>query len=468
MTQLHDLTAVELRALRLAGDVSSSELTRHYLDRIHNDPHQLNAFATVTDDLALDRAASIDALDADRLATTPLAGLPTADKDLWQRRGVVTRWGSRMSSPDPATETDVLPQRLDAAGAVSLGKTTTPEFGLNAYTENALTGATRNPWDLHRDPGGSSGGAATAVAARQLPLAPGNDGGGSIRIPAAVTGVVGLKTTRGRIPQGIERPGRLVTPGPLARTTADAALLFAALVAPTDPPDALLAAVARPPRPVVVGVLDESPWQSAYPFTVDAEVLTARDAMIGTLESLGHRVRPVGMPASASEYPDAFMSAWAGNMRELPADGHEELLEPLTRWIWERGRAATDEASAAALAVLQRFSVDVDHAFAGVDVVLTPTVATTATVLGWFSDDPATNFAQQCAFTPWTSFVNVTGRPAISVPAALSSPSDSAPAGLPIGMQFIGARGDDELLLSLSAQLEDALDWAARIPPFAG
>src|SRR5690606_30297775 len=198
MAALHDLTARAQRDALRRGDLTPTELTRHYLDRIHRLNPRLGALTTVTEDAALERAHALESHSPTESATNrptaaPLWGLPFADKDLVQRAGVRTTFGSRAFEAHVPEVSDPLALALDAAGAVSLGKSNAPEFGMPSYTENLVGGPSRNPWRLELGSGGSSGGAATAVAAGLLPFAPGSDGGGSIRIPAAATGLVGIK-----------------------------------------------------------------------------------------------------------------------------------------------------------------------------------------------------------------------------------------------------------------------------------
>lgn len=465
---MHDLSARELRAGLAAGRLRSEEIVAHLLQRIEALDSDYGAFATVTADRALDAARRADAeRDAGR-AHGALHGLPLADKDLTARRGVVTGFGSRLAGDEPATHDDEIVRRLDAAGAISLGKTQTPEFGMTAYTRN-LRGRvpTRNPYDPARDPGGSSGGAAVAVSARLLPFAPGSDGGGSIRIPASATGLVGLKPGRGRIPdgRGDARPDdvtRLTVPGALARDAADAALLFGALVDPLGDPTRLVSAAATPPRTALrIGVLTSSPWDTRYAIEIDPAVRSALDRAIGWLTHAGHDVQQIALP-DASAYPDAFTTLWQSIAAELPAAGREERLEPFTRWLWRGGRALAPGALDHAVVQLQRFTRDVTAALSPWDAVLSPTLAMLPVPIDWFSrDDPEANFAQQCRFSPFTSFVNVTGLPAISVPVGLAESAERPP--LPIGMQFIGRTGSEELLLSLAAFVEEALP-PARTP----
>ncbi|HEY1106657.1 MAG TPA: amidase, partial [Agromyces sp.] len=197
MTELHEHTALDQYRLLQSGDVSPTELARHYLERIDRLNPVVGAFATVTAELALERAGVVE---REVPRARPLWGLPLGDKDLQLRAGVPAAFGSRAFAGFVPDESDELVRAVDDAGAVSLGKTATPEFGMPSYTEGLAFPPVRNPWNLDLGAGGSSGGAAAAVASGMLPFAPGSDGGGSIRIPAASCGLVGLKPSRGRVP----------------------------------------------------------------------------------------------------------------------------------------------------------------------------------------------------------------------------------------------------------------------------
>lgn len=463
MAELHDLTAMEqLQALR-KGELSPPELARHYLDRIEKLNERVGAFVTVTPDAALQRAAEVQQTVS---PAATLWGLPSGDKDLWARAGVRTMYGSRAMAEFVPEHTDELLQVLDAAGAVSLGKTATPEFGMPSHSETLVAPPARNPWDLSLGAGGSSGGAAAAVAAGLLPLAPGSDGGGSIRIPAAATGLVGLKPSRGRVPSsgGLGTAGGLVTAGPIARTVADAALLLDAMATPSTwsvgPPTwdggAYLNAAIRGEGRYSIAVMTSTPWDDFTGITIAPEAQEALDLAIAELTALGHGMGEVAMPDSA-QYPDAFVTLWQGGAAAIPAD--VELLEPLTRWLIEQGRGLHAGRLAEAITVLGQFERAVIERFAPFDAVLTPALAMTPRPNGWYdAHDPQRNFEQQVQYTPFTSFVNVSGLPAIALPVHHTSD------GLPMGVQLIGRPGGEHVLLALGAQLERRLQWQHRHP----
>jgi len=465
MFELHHLSAQEQLDWLRRGEITPTELVTHYLERIERFP-ELGAFTTVTPDAALQRAIAVESLSK----ASALWGLPLGDKDLERRAGVRTTFGSRLFADFVPEESDEGVLARDAAGAISLGKTNAPEFGLPSYTESLVAAPAVTPYDVSRGAGGSSGGAAVAVAAGLLPVAPGSDGGGSIRIPAAATGLVGLKPSRGRIPSGagfLSLAG-LVSTGPLARTVADAALLLDALVegdypyataAPAWEGGAYLNAAMRGEGRFEIGVMTTSPWDSAYEITISPEAMTAFELAQTHLAAIGHGLQPLALEPDDS-YGPSFRTIWQAGAASIPAEGDElELLEPLTRWLVERGRALSARDLGQALQALTRFERSVIRQFAHVDAVLTPSLALTPRPLGWYDrEDAERNFEQQCQYTPFTSFVNVAGLPAITLPVHETAD------GLPMGVQLIGRPGGEHTLLAIGAQLQRRLRWQERHP----
>lgn len=470
MFELHHLTAGEQLDWLRRGEVTPRELAEHYLARIERLDPELGAFAVVDAAHALVRADAVASLPR----AAALWGLPLADKALVRRAGRESAFGSRAFSGVVAEESDALALVLDDAGAVSLGATAAPEFGFPSYTEPLAGRPARNPYDPTLGAGGSSGGAAVAVAAGLLPVAPGSDGGGSIRIPAAATGLVGLKPSRGRIPaaSGFDGLAGLVQAGPLARTVADAALLLDALAADpsaraswaTVPPDAddgpFLTAATRGEGRFQLAVTTDSPWATAYALDLDAAARDALDLAVSELASLGHGLEELRMPEEPG-YAPAFRAVWQGGAATLPLDEAQlGLVEPLTRWLVERGRALDARSLGEALGWLAGFERRTIALFAPYDAVLTPALALTPRPVGWYdAEDGEENFAQQVRYTPFTSFANVAGLPAITLPVAVTAE------GLPMGVQLIGRPGGERTLLALGAQLERRLGWHRRHPP---
>jgi amidase len=470
MAELHDLTAFEQWQALQDGTTDPVEVTEHYLDRIGDLDDSLGAFVTVTASRARQRAVFV----RERMPrTAPLWGLPFADKDLTRRAGVPARFGSRLMRDFVPGVSDEIVETLDAAGGISLGKTNTPEFGLPAYTEPISAAPARNPWDPRLGAGGSSGGAAVAVAAGMLPFAPGSDGGGSIRIPAACCGLVGVKPSRGRVPagSGLASLAGLAVAGPIARTVTDAALLLDAMIvggngAPihhyavrAPGPDAsMLLAAMRPQGRFRLAVTTDSAWDEAYEITLDPAARAVLDEAVRDITALGHDVEEVRLP-SAAGYAPAFRTVWQASAASIPADPGNELLEPLTRWLIRRGRRVGARELVDALSALRDYERSFIDRLGPYDALLTPALALTPRPLGWYSDDGERNFEQQCQFTPYTSMVNVAGLPAIALPVGTNAE------GLPMGIQVIGRPGGEATLFALGAQLEDRLGWQRRHPP---
>jgi amidase len=461
VTQLHDLTALEQGDAVRRGQVSPRELAAHYLDRAD----EVGAFVTRTPELALARA---DAVLPVPDGAGPLYGVPTAIKDLNVTAGVRTTFGSAAFADYVPEISDAVTEAIETAGMVSLGKTSTPEFGSPCYTEPDGLPPAVTPWDPTRMAGGSSGGAAAAVAAGLVPVAQGSDGGGSIRIPASCCGLVGLKPTRGRIsgyPMYGEVTG-LATAGTLGRTVRDAAALLDVLAGPRvgDP------SWAPPPSASFLSACDREPSRLRIarfvePVIADVEVdavcVAAWEAASDLLASLGHEVEDVPVPMPRDAVP-TFETCWAvlTALSVVPPD-KEHLLRPLTRWLSERGRTVSGPEFGLALGAMRRFAAACVTALAPYDAVLTPTLATPPLPVGALRNDadPAADFEAQKAFTPWTSAWNVTGMPAVSLPL------HHTPEGLPVGVMLAARPAEEDLLLALATQVEAAAPWADRRPP---
>jgi amidase len=467
--ELHHLSAQEQWDWLHRGEITPTEIVTHYLQRIERLNGELGAFTTVTADAARERAASLGALGP---TTGALWGIPLGDKDLWRRKGVRTTFGSRLFENYVPDRSDELVEVLDAAGAISLGKTNAPEFGMPSYTESLVAPPARNPWDPALHAGGSSGGAAVAVSAGLLPVAPGSDGGGSIRIPAAATGLVGVKPSRGLVPSGsgLTTLGGLVTSGPLARGVADAAMLLDAMIAgspyrfsvrsPSWADGPLLGVATRGEGRFQLGVMTTSPWDDAYEITVSPEATAALEFAIAELSALGHGIEQFALEPDTS-YAPAFRTLWKAGASDIRAEGNDlQFLEPLTRWLVESGRELSARQLAEALSTLTTFERSILRQFETFDAVLTPALAMTPRPIGWYSvDDPELNFAQQVQYTPFTSFANVTGLPAITLPVYQTA------GGIPMGVQLVGRPGGEATLFSIGAQLERRIGWQRRHPP---
>jgi amidase len=458
--ELAFLSAVEQARLVRAGEISATELVTTSLERIERLDPTLNAFVTVCADEALESARIVDTTPGD----APFRGVPIGIKDLAATAGIRTTYSSRAYA-DYVPDFDIaVVRRLREAGFVIVGKTNTPEFGTVAFTESELNGATRNPWNTELTPGGSSGGAAAALAAGIVPAVHATDGGGSIRIPASCCGLFGLKPSRGRVSSApFGSLEGLSTAGPLTRTVEDAAHLLDVVSGyePGDPwwappPERPFAeTTAEPPRRLWIGVTTIPPID----VPVDHACVAAVEEAAALLSALGHHVEE-GSPAWRDPgLFDTFIEIWQTGPTLHPVD--EALMTPLNRGLAESARASSAADYARAVARLQMFARRIVAFWDKVDVVLTPTLALAPVPIGW--QDAAKGAIEQLLrnteFTPFTAVANLTGLPAMSLPLHWSDE------GVPIGVQAIGPPAGDALLLSLAAEIEAARPWADRRPP---
>ncbi|MFC0532204.1 amidase [Phytohabitans kaempferiae] len=465
MAEPHDLTALEQAEAIRRRELSSVELVEHYLARIEAHGDTVGAFVTVTADLARDQAKAAD--EAQFEGRGPLHGVPTAIKDLTMTAGVRTTFGSAVFADFvPPLDADVV-ALLRAAGTVSLGKTTTSELGASLYSEGAVAPPARNPWGLEYTAGGSSGGAAAAVAAGLVPLAQGSDGGGSVRIPSAMCGLVGFKPSRGVVSGGPIGSGAfgLPTHGPLARTVTDAAAMLDAMagylpgepyLAPPPPDGGYLAAARRPGARLRVGRFTTPMLAGDQP--VDPACVGAVDAAAAALAAAGHEVDEVAAPLGPEVWP-LFETLWyVLALAPVPAEREGDLL-PLTRLMRERGAAVTVSQLMTTLSELQAQVRWGMRATKGYDLLLCPTLATPQARVGSFTEagDPALDFDMQRRLSPYCAVFNVTGQPSVSLPVTLVD-------GMPVGALLTGRPGEDGLLLAVAAELEAALGWGDRHP----
>jgi amidase len=391
----------------------------------------------------------------------PLAGVPTFVKDLAQIRGVPTTWGSRAAGTYVSRSTDLIAKHLEDVGLICLGKSACPELGLMPTTEPIGFLPCRNPWDPLCSAGGSSGGAAALVAAGVVPIAHGNDGGGSIRIPAACCGIVGMKPSRFRLDmKGSDTLAvNIACEGVLTRTVRDTVAFFTAIEAQRAPRKvAPIGQVERAPAGALrIGVFVDAPVGTP----VDPEVRQVTLDAARSCEALGHHVDPIACPFAGSVIDD-FLRYWGllawlqlGTARLLLHWGFDrKKVEPWTRGLAGYfGRAKL--AGVAATLRLRRFTATFREVIDRYDVLMSPTLATPAPQLGYLAPDGAfeTQFERVRAFTPFTPLYNASGAPAISLPLGRSR------AGLPIGVQFAAAHGRDRVLLELASSIEEAFPW---------
>ena len=447
--------------------LSPVELTELYLTRIQELDSDLNAFLTVTADEAMASAGEAEAAVMEGGELGPLHGVPIAIKDLETTRGTRTTFGSLIFKDYiPDSDSGVV-ERIRGSGAVILGKTNTPEFGVSGTTENRLGEACRNPWDTERTTGGSSGGAGAALAAGLCPLATGSDAGGSIRIPASFCGVYGIKPTLGRVPRfgGVARPSPnpVSQPGPMTMNVRDAALLLQVL-AGHDSRDVI---TLREQPPDYLADLDEGvrglrvAWSADLGYAaVDPEVARIASEAAGVFEELGAVVEE---PAVSIEEPYTLVSPIT-SANSYAAYGHflEERPDDLSdhaRHTLERGRRVTATDYARALRHLEQLKFQVAELMESYDLLLTPTMAVSAfpigerpSVIGGRDVDP------DWAFNPFNFVFNMTRQPAASVPCGFTEE------GLPVGLHVIGRYGDEVTVLRASAALEQARPLAGTRP----
>ncbi|WP_370290651.1 amidase [Nocardioides sp.] len=454
-----------------SGAVSAGDVAAASLDVVRRLDRKLGAFSHVLVDEALAEAAERDAARSSGAAPGPLHAVPVAIKEENDVRGAVTTFGGS-ANRTPAPADGHVTARLREAGAVVVGKTTMPEFGQIPFTESRRYGCARNPWGTDRTPGGSSGGTAIAVATGMVPVGIGGDGGGSIRIPAALNGLFGLKPTRGRVSTA-PHPflwGGLGVVGPLSRSVLDSAIVFDVIrgnvpgdrfVAPptTDFVDAARAGAAGDVAPLRIGWSTASPTPGVKPC---AEHVAAVRETAALLTDLGHHVVEVD-----PRYPDAtaaFVPQMLGGVR-FEADLVEDrsALEPRTRRLAAAGFWATPKVVDAAIRRGERLADRVDaRVFDGCDVLLTPVVPHRPRRVGAFERAGlVTSMLRSLPAIAYTALWNVTGHPAASVPAGFAAD------GLPTAVQLVGRRGAEVDLLRLAAQLEVARPWADRWPPLA-
>ena len=466
--------ATEQAAAIRAGEVSSRELVEESLRAIVALNDELNAFVTTAAERALEEADAIAPGD-DR----PLAGVPIAIKDLIaQTEGIRTTQGMEAMGDWVPDRDSATVRKLRAAGAIVVGKTNTPELGILPVTEPDRFGPTRNPWDTTRTPGGSSGGSGAAVAAGMVSLAHGNDGGGSIRIPASCCGLVGLKPSRGRVswaPDWTEGAIGLPTDGCLSRTVLDTATTLD-LIAGYEPGDSFL--VPDPSRPFAESALAAEPGKLRMGFTLDApngapvdpDCQQAVKDAVELLQGLGHQVDEADLPADEG-YVENFVKVWVGGTgdelhtfeRWLGAPLDRSKIEPLTAQMEEIANGLTATDLLVSMDYLRRLSRVVLAFWSDHDVLITPTLAKPPIEIGALKpaegEPPIQTLINSASWVPFTPVFNVTGQPAISLPLHQSKQN------LPVGVQFVGPPAGEEMLIALAAQLEQARPWADRRPP---
>lgn len=480
---MHNKTLSELSVALTAGQVSSEELTRHYLQRIKRFDGGLNSFITVDEEAALGMARAADARIASGQAG-PLTGIPLAQKDIFCTSGLKTSCGSKMLDNFIAPYNATVIEKFNAEGAVILGKTNMDEFAMGSSNETSFYGPVRNPWATDAVPGGSSGGSAASVAARLAPASTGTDTGGSIRQPAALCGITGIKPTYGRVSRYgmIAFASSLDQAGPMTQTAEDAAIMLN-VMSGFDSRDST--SVDRP-VPDYTASLSESMEglkiglpKEYFGEGLDAEVGKVIEQAIRQYEQLGATVQEISLPNTNLSVPTYYVVAPAecssnlsrfdgvrfGYRCDAPRDLEDlykrsrgegfgaEVKRRIMIGTYALSAGYYDAYYIKAQQLRRLISDDFRQAFAQVDVIMGPTSPTTAFNLGERSDDPVTMYLSDI----YTIAVNLAGLPGMSVPAGFSK-------GRPVGLQIIGNYFEEGRLLNVAHQYQQATDWHRQIP----
>ncbi|MCW5968307.1 MAG: amidase [Blastocatellales bacterium] len=465
-TQYDALGLAELVAKRKVSPVELLGAVRRRIEAINP---QINAFSH----LFFERAEK----QIQSLGAGPFRGVPFALKDIGvYLDGTVTASGCRYFKNNVGAYNSTLVARYLQSGLVIFGKTTTPEFGLTTTTESEMYGPTRNPWNRERIAGGSSGGAAAAVAARILPMAHGSDGGGSIRIPASCCGLFGLKPTRGRVPMGpsqFEGWAGASAHHALTVSVRDSAALLDVSAGPEPGSPYHAPAPARPflnevgadPGRLRIALVLDSPTKTR----VDPECLKAAKDAARLCERLGHQVEEAALPVDGVQMRDAFLTVLQTSIARIFDDAAaarnqpvaESDVEPITWLTYQAGRRISGVAYARAVGIFHHIGLAMARFQEKYDVILSPTLGKPPVELGILSlsQRDAEKYGREVSdFSPFTSLYNITGQPSMSVPL------HSTPDGLPVGAMFSARFGDEATLFRLASQLERAQPWAGRRP----
>jgi Asp-tRNA(Asn)/Glu-tRNA(Gln) amidotransferase A subunit family amidase len=453
--QLHDL--IEKKEVKLR------EVAEFFNLRIEKLNPKLGAFMTATPERAMADVARLEKATADEIAKMPLYGIPYSLKDLTWTKDIKTTMGSKnYENYMPAVDAEIA-VRIRNAGGILLGKTTTPEFGGRPTSEGGLCPPARNPWSLEHTAGGSSGGAACAVASGMGPLAEGSDGGGSIRIPSSCCGIVGLKPSRGRVsfaPVLGEAWAGFATSGPIARSVRDVAMFLDVLAGPVlgdpywapIPSEPFNAAVSKRPKQLrLAAILESTAGQ------VDPEVTAATELALKAFQEMGHTVERVRLDPAALLIGVAGVIITAG-ISSVPIE-NAESMDPVVRSSWEQGQNVKAADYINAVAQMHNISREIIQVLAPYDALITPTLTRPAVRLGTLPSNPNDALQELFGWLVFTFPFNATGQPAFSLPNGFSKE------GLPIGLQLVGRQNDEAGIISLAAQFEEARPWKDEKPP---
>ncbi len=465
--ELAIMSAVDLAENIREKKVSSLEATENFIERIDRLDSQLNSYLALCREQALTDARAADEAVRKGSDLGPLHGVPISIKDLELTKGVTTTMGSALFRDRVPDMDSIVVERVKASGAIILGKTNTPEFGLSGTTENKLGEPCRNPWNTERTPGGSSGGAAAALAAGLCTLSMGTDGGGSIRIPASFSGLFGIKPTQGRVPRygGYGRPAanHFSQSGPITRTVADSALLLQVVAGP----DSRDVTSIRTPAPDFSAGLDAGvkgmkfAWSSDYGYAaVDPEVVQITERAAQQFAGMGATVDDANLNLE-DPFPtfwDIFATASYTSYEHLLAE-NRHLLTDYSVTSMEHGQEVTGADLSRAIYEVDRLRRRMEEFFDDFDLLLSPTMAVPAfpiedrpSIIGGRTVDPF------WGFVPFTYPINISGQTAASIPCGYSSD------GMPIGLHIIGPRGAEARVLQAAAAFERAMPWAGDRP----
>ena len=455
--------AHELREMVLKGDLRAREVAEFFIARVEKLNPKLGAFMTVTRERALADADRIEKLSDAEKRRALMFGVPYSIKDLNWTKDIKTSMGSKNYENFMPPADDEIVIKMRNAGGILLGKTTTPEFGGRPTTEGGLCPPARNPWNLEHTAGGSSGGAGSAVAAGLGPLAQGSDGGGSIRIPSACCGLVGIKPSRGRIsmsPVAGEAWAGFATFGPMARSVRDAATMLDVMHgnvvgdpywAP-EPITSFKAAVEIPPRHLRIGMITKTSLVK-----VDPETIAALESAAKSFEDMGHRVEPLSTDPGG-RMRDIVMALICAGVGSVPVTD-VKLMDPVVRELWETGQKMTAAQYIGTVTQMHNMSREIVQELAPYDAVISPVMSRPAVRLGTLPSHPSKYLSELPEWIPFTFAFNATGQPAMSVPNGFSK------AGLPLAMQIVGRQTDEVTIIGLAAQFEKARPWKDKHPP---
>jgi aspartyl-tRNA(Asn)/glutamyl-tRNA(Gln) amidotransferase subunit A len=482
---MHTKTLTELSTSLQKGDISSVELTQHYLDRIRTHNKQLNAYITVCEDKALEQARAADQKIQQQTAGK-LTGIPVAHKDIFCTKGIRTSCASKMLDNFISPYNATVVEKVNTAGMVTLGKTNMDEFAMGSSNETSFYGPVKNPWDNARVPGGSSGGSAAAVAANLAPVATGTDTGGSIRQPASLCNLTGLKPTYGRISRYgmIAFASSLDQAGPLARSAEDAALLLNEMAGF----DTLDSTSVEREVPDYTATLQDSIAglkiglpKEYFSEGLDPQVAATIEAAIKIYESLGATIKDITLPNTSLAVPTYYVVAPAecsSNLSRMDGvrfghrcDNPKDLLDLYQR---SRGEGFGEEVKRRIMTgtyalssgyydayylkaqqCRRLISNDFQQVFNDIDVIMGPTTPTTAFKLGEKIDEPISMYLADI----YTISTNLAGLPALSIPAGFVK-------GLPVGLQIIGNYFDEARLLNVAHSYQQATDWHKKSPSY--